>query len=141
MNMNNFDQEENKRRLKQTFAQHVNAIDITAAILIVILVMTSTFFILRYSQIKQVLDENQRRVVAQEINVDVLDFTRDFIDKVLKAEGEIDFETRLDLESAVRAIGDDEILSAWQVFTNSQTETEAQTAVKNLLSLLVSRIQ
>ena len=60
---------------------------------------------------------------------------------MLKAEKEIDFETRLKLENAVRNIGDDEILIQWQKFIESKTEAEAQTGVKNLLDLLVDKIQ
>jgi CRISPR/Cas system endoribonuclease Cas6 (RAMP superfamily) len=63
------------------------------------------------------------------------------IEKVLKAEKEVDFETRLKLENAVREINDKEILNQWIKFTESKTEDEAQNNIKNLLDLLVDKIQ
>lgn len=50
------------------------------------------------------------------------------------------FDTRLKLEAAVRSLDDEEILSQWQKFTESKTEAEAQTEVKNLLEMLVKKI-
>jgi len=70
----------------------------------------------------------------------VLNFEQNFVDKVLKAEGEIDFETRLNLESEVRALDDEEILLAWQAFTSSETEKQAQTAVKKSFKHFNSQI-
>lgn len=77
----------------------------------------------------------------QKINEKVLNFTRLFISSVLKAEGEIAFETRLKLESTVRELNDEEILNKWQEFVNSKTEIEAQENVKNLLEVLVNKIE
>ena len=69
----------------------------------------------------------------------VIGFTRLFIEKVLNADKEVDFETRLQLENVVRDLRDGEILALWQKFTGSKTEAEAQTEVKNLLRLLISK--
>ena len=76
----------------------------------------------------------------QEINGEVLNFTRLFIAEVLKSEEEIDFETRLKLENSVRNLDDEEILNQWNKFTESETEIEAQEEVKNLLGMLVGKI-
>lgn len=78
---------------------------------------------------------------AVAFNGKVLDFNRLFIEKVLKAKDEIDFETRLKLESTVRNLNDAEIISAWQAFIDSKTEDEAQEKVKNLLYILSSKIE
>jgi len=53
----------------------------------------------------------------------------------------LDFETRLSLENSVRDLNDPEIMAEWQNFTNSKTEADAQTSVKTLLGILISKIQ
>jgi len=63
------------------------------------------------------------------------------IEKVLKAETEVDFETRLKLENAVRNLEDKEILARWSKFIESKTEAGAQEEVKNLLEALVNKIK
>lgn len=73
-------------------------------------------------------------------NDKILSFTKLFIEKVLKAEAEVSFEDRLKLENAVRDINNKEIFDQWTKFTESKTESQAQTEVKNLLDLLINKI-
>ena len=73
-------------------------------------------------------------------NDKVLNFTKLFIQKVLKTEGTVPFEDYLKLEGAVRDIGDNAILSQWQKFIDSKTEEQAQEEVKNLLEILAEKI-
>jgi hypothetical protein len=47
----------------------------------------------------------------------------------------------LKLENAVREIQDKEILDQWIKFTESKTEDEAQKNVKDLLEILVNKLQ
>jgi hypothetical protein len=110
-------------------------------ILVLILLVGNIFFGLKYSAVQKELKLAQATLEAQKTNERVLGFTKLFIEKVLKAETEIDFETRLKLENAVRNLDDGEILSQWQKFTESQTEAEAQKQVKNLLEMLVNKIK
>ncbi len=70
----------------------------------------------------------------------VLNFIKFFIEKVLKAENEVDFETRLKLKNAVRNLSDEEILNQWNKFVESKTENEAQEEAKNLLEMLINKI-
>lgn len=79
--------------------------------------------------------------VVVPLNNKIVSFLKLFIDKVLKADKEIDFETRLQLENGVRNLEDKEVLAAWQKFTASKTEQEAQQEVNNLLTLLVNKLQ
>lgn len=65
------------------------------------------------------------------------EFAGMFIEKVLMAEGEIDFDMRLKLETAVRDLGNENVLNAWQEFIESQTEIEAQDATKKILHTFV----
>ena len=111
-------------------------------LLIIILVLAAgsisggyKFFILQ-EDLRQV----QEILATRQINENVLKFAGVFIEKVLKAEMEVDFETRLKLENAIRDLDDKEILTQWQKFTESKTETEAQDNVQNLLEMLISKI-
>ena len=74
------------------------------------------------------------------LNAEILSFARMFVDKILKANGAVDFEDRLKLESSARALNDEEILNQWVKFTESKTEEEAQGEVINLLSLLLGKM-
>lgn len=106
-----------------------------------VLLISNAYFGVRYGILSRDLAVAEAEISGFRTNEKVLNFTRMFIDKVLKADGEVDFDTRLGLENAVREIKDDEILAQWDKFVKSKTEMEAQNEVKDLLDLLVSRIQ
>lgn len=112
-------------------------------ILIIILILLAgvIFFGFKYFAAQKELQQTQTALEAQKTNEKVLDFTKLFIEKVLKADTEVDFETRLQLENAVRNLEDEEILAQWQKFVESKTETRVQEEVKNLLEMLVSKIR
>jgi hypothetical protein len=76
---------------------------------------------------------------AESKNSKILTFTDLFISKVLMGVGEIDLDTRLQLESSVRALNDQDILSQWQKFTNSGDQASASKEAKNLLNLLIKK--
>jgi hypothetical protein len=73
-------------------------------------------------------------------NEKVIDFGKMFVNKILKAEGEVSFEDRLVLENAVRDINSQLVFDQWQKFVNAGNETVAQIELKNLLELLVNKI-
>mgnify|MGYP001585986631 FL=1 len=90
------------------------------------------------------LGQKQLRIAEQQLkvqqnNTKIVNFTKLFIEKVLKAEKEVSFEERLILENAVRDLSDNDVLTQWEKFTDSKTETDAQEEVKNLLDLLVKK--
>jgi len=114
---------------------------ISLVIVILILSAGDVFFGVKYFVVQKELRQTQTALETQRTNEKVLDFTKLFIEKVLKAETEVDFETRLKLENAVRDLDDEEILAQWSNFVNSKTESETQNQVKNLLELLVSKIK
>lgn len=119
-------------------------IDLSRVLLIVvalILLVGNVFFWLKYSATQKELLKTTQALETQKTNENLLNFAKLFIDTVLKAEGEIDFETRLQLENAVRNLNDNEILAQWQKFVGSKTEIEAQEEVENLLEILVSKIK
>lgn len=110
-------------------------------IIILLLLVSNVFFGYKYFALQKELEATKTALKTQQINEKVLDFSKLFIEKVLKAKTEVDFETRLKLENAVRNLDDEEILAQWQKFTESKTEAEAQEQVKNLLEMLVSKIK
>jgi len=78
---------------------------------------------------------------AATMNKNVVGFMQIFIKQVLKNDKGVDFETRLKLETAVRDLKDEQILASWQKFTDSKTEAEAQSNVKDLLEILADKIK
>ncbi|OGN06799.1 MAG: hypothetical protein A2940_01575 [Candidatus Wildermuthbacteria bacterium RIFCSPLOWO2_01_FULL_48_29] len=110
-------------------------------VLLVLLLASNAFFAMQYIAAQKELRETQALLSAQKVNERTLAFTQLFVEKVLQSDTEIDFDTRLLLENSVRSIGDEAILTQWKKFTESQTEEEVQTEVKNLLSLLAKKLE
>jgi len=108
---------------------------------ILLLIAGNVFLGYEYLTAEKQLQQSQGGLETQKLNSKILDFSKLFIKQVLEAQGEIDFETRLKLENAVRDLGDNEILAQWEKFTGSKTELEAQDNVKSLLELLVNKIK
>jgi len=86
------------------------------------------------------IKDYEKQVKVQQTSGKILQFTNLFVNKVLQAQTEVSFDDRLKLENAVRDLNDPQILSQWEKFTNSQTESDAQQQVKNLLALLIKKI-
>ena len=99
-------------------------------IIISALLLSNIFFGFEYFSAQKKLLQTQNSLEVQDINEKVLDFAKLFVEKVLKTETEVDFETRLKLENAVRNLDDEKILIQWQKFIESKTEDEAQAAEK-----------
>lgn len=95
----------------------------------------------QYFTLQKELKKTQAEIRVSRKNDKVFAFTRLFVEKVLKADGEVSFEDRLALENAVRDTNDQEIIDQWKKFTGSSDEKEAQGEVKNLLGLLVEEIK
>lgn len=110
-------------------------------VLVLILLIGSVFFGVKYFAAQKKLSQTQAVLETQKTNGKVLEFTKLFIDEILKANSEVSFDTRLKLETAVRNLDDEEILAQWQKFVDSKTETGAQDEVKNLLEMLVNKIK
>ena len=106
-----------------------------------ILIIVNVFLAFKYVSIAKELQEVKSNQTKVEFNSNVINFTSMFIKKVLQANIEVDFETRLSLENAVRGLKDEEIMTEWQNFTGSKTEAEAQNSVKKLLGILVAKIK
>ena len=74
-------------------------------------------------------------------NTQIVLFLDDFVNSVLDAPGEVDFEVRLRLENEVRETKDPQILEAWKAFTDSKTEQDAQRKVIDLLKILAFKLK
>jgi len=109
--------------------------------IILLLIAGNVYLGFKYLNIQKELRQTQTALQTQTTNEKVLEFFKLFIKEVLKAETEVNFDTRLKLETAVRNLGDKEILNQWQKFVDSKNEAEAQTEIKNLLEILVNKIR
>jgi len=109
-------------------------------VLLVIFIIATVVLGWQFLVLRQENARLRQSQMTVQFDAKILSFEKIFIEKVLKADKEIDFETRLQLENAVRDLNDNEILSAWQAFTHSPDEIEAQKNVKELLSILVNKV-
>jgi|SRR3989338_8731399 len=107
---------------------------------IFILIASNAFFGLRYLAAAKELESAQIVASSQRYNERAINFMKMFIKRVIKSDKEVDFETRLQLENAVRQLNDPQILLVWQNFVNSQNEIDAQKNVKDLLEVLVEKV-
>jgi|TARA_B100001964_G_C13817699_1_gene415936 hypothetical protein len=110
-------------------------------ILLIVLVFAFSIFLL--FQNLSLKKENTAILLGQTLpskNLEVVNFTNDFTETVLKSSGNVDLEDRLRLENDVREIGNDEILNAWKVFVQSSNEIESQRNVVLLIEALVHNI-
>lgn len=77
----------------------------------------------------------------KQLNSQILDFERFFVEKVINAQSEVSFNDRLQLEEDVKNINDKEISDSWSQFVNSATQAQAEDSVKKLLLLLIQKIK
>lgn len=111
--------------------------------IIFVLIVMNVFYLYHTNkltkEINKLRTEQNRQTITLPLNQRTLEFLSLFIKKILKAEKEVDFDTRLMLENKVRELNDKEILEAWNKFVNSKSEDEAQKNVKDLLDILVDK--
>jgi NACalpha-BTF3-like transcription factor len=107
---------------------------------IVILLLGNIFFAGQYLYGLKEIKAIKKVAIIQKNNEKIINFAKLFIKDVLRSENEVNFETRLKLENAVRNTNNKEILSIWQKFIESKSETEAQNNVKDLLEAIINNI-
>lgn len=90
----------------------------------------NVFLVVKISESMQICRQNQ-------VNMKVLAFRDMFSEKILLATSDVDFDTRLELETAVRNLRNNEIFAQWQKFTKCETKEQATIEAKNLLALLI----
>ncbi len=109
-------------------------------IVIGIMAAAAIFFGWKYWDTTQELRLWRLNTNIETHNQRALDFTSVFIKQVLKSDTEVNFDTRLKLENMVREIGDEKVLAQWQAFVNSPNESDAQRNVKELLDVLIDKV-
>lgn len=113
---------------------------LTTAVILILIAGNLTFGLLWFYAQKE-LSACQQKIAVQQTNDKTIDFAGLVVEKVLKAQGEVSFDDRLQLENTVRETKDQELLTQWNKFTASKNETDAQNEMKNLLGLLISKIR
>ena len=78
---------------------------------------------------------------VQAVNTKILTFTGMFVKDVLMASQDIDFERRLELETAVRGLNNQDIFNQWKKFTKGTAKEGASKEAKLLLDLLIRSIK
>ena len=87
------------------------------------------------------INRDRQRDQAMQSALKALHFRNLFEQNVMMAEGEIDFETRLNLENALSDLNDPEILGLWKDFARSKTRQDASSIAKQLIDLLIERTE
>lgn len=103
-------------------------------IVAVILLISNIYFGVEYFSTKGTLTKSQAN------NSKIVAFENLFIGKVLKTQGAVSYQDRLNLQSAVVDINDNTILADWNTFLASSTETDAQQSVLILLQDFTNKI-
>ena len=117
----------------------MNRFNKTTLVLIFLLVASNIVWGLLYTSKKSQLVTAQHELATITQNKKVLAFQKLFVEKVLKSDGTVDFNTRVELQNAVTDIHDESITQTWNAFLSAKTEAEGQNRVKELLSLLASK--
>lgn len=110
-------------------------------IIILVLIVGNFYFGFKYYEAaSQVAKSEAANSVQKQESQKVTSFLKLFVNKVLQAKGEVSFDDRLMLENAVRDLNDKDILGKWQAFVNSSDDVSAQKNLKDLLQLLVEKL-
>lgn len=112
----------------------------TTLILVLLLLASNIAWGIGYFGQKSALSKAEGELAQITQNKKILAFQKLFIGKVLQADGEVDFDTRVMLQNSVNDTRDEAIIGAWNSFLASKTEIDGQKRVKELLSLLSSKV-
>lgn len=113
-----------------------NIVPLIAIVLAVaFIVLLGQYFVLLQ---KDKISQNSLKLYQH--NEKILAFTKLFVKDVLKSDGAVPLSQVLTLENAARDINNKPIYDEWQKFVNAKNSQEAQIEVKNLLEMLVDRI-
>lgn len=108
--------------------------------LVLIILASNAVWALEFSLEKTARKKAQSELTAFSHNKKISAFQKLFVDKVLKSDGDVDFDTRVLLQNSVNDTGDKDVIEAWNSFLRAKTEDEGQARVKDLLSLLSSKL-
>jgi hypothetical protein len=104
---------------------------------IVVLALAGGFLWGKDKQIESDTGKASSEVALAEQQKDkVIKFLNLFVNQVLSQEGDISFDSRLELENTVRDLNEPKILLSWNNFVASKDEQDAQKNVKDLLKII-----
>jgi len=106
--------------------------------LVIVLVLANIYLVDKYQDLRSV---SESCIESQKANEKIVVLAKFFIEKILKADGELNVETVLELENAAKATGDEELRAQWQKFLATRTIEEAQQEIQNFLELIVNKIR
>ena len=114
---------------------------LVANILMVLLVCLNIFFSIQYTQNIKTNDiQAEQELAKTEERLKTSRFMKFFIDKVLGTNGTISFEDRVKLESDIRGLGDQTLITHWESFVASTDSEDAQETAVKLMSMLASKM-
>jgi hypothetical protein len=114
---------------------------LVANVLMLLLVGLNIFFSVQYTEnIKSQNTKEEQELARTEERLQTSRFMKFFIDKVLGTNGTISFEDRVKLESDIRAIGDQTVITQWETFVSSKDSEAAQESAVKLMSMLASKM-
>ena len=114
---------------------------LVANILMVLLVCLNIFFSIQYTQNIKTNDiQAEQELAKTEERLKTSRFMKFFIDKVLGTNGTISFEDRVKLESDIRGLGDQTLITQWESFVASTDSEDAQETAVKLMSMLASKM-
>ncbi|HSR89374.1 MAG TPA: hypothetical protein VLK22_03200 [Candidatus Udaeobacter sp.] len=117
----------------------MNYFNKTTLFVIFLLLASNIVWGIEFASKKSQLDIAQNQLSRTVHNKKILAFQKLFIDKVLNANGAVDFNTRVELQNAVADIHDESLTQTWNAFLAAKTETDGQSRVKELLSLIANK--
>lgn len=113
---------------------------IIVIIIVLVLTVVNAISYFKILSLRSNLDSIKVELNSNIKNKKVASFQKLFIDKVLMSDGNVDFNTRVELQNAVTDINDATISKAWDSFLGVKTEIEAQKKVKELLFILANKV-
>ena len=110
---------------------------IVSAIIILLILLNIFSWAAYISRGNQAVHEAQV-VAAYNRGKSIMTFQKLFVTDVLGSNGTVDYATRTELEQMVGATNDQAVIVAWDAFLAAKTESDGQTAVKNLLLVMAT---
>jgi len=114
---------------------------LAASLLVLALAASDVYLVLELDRTQKELRAVRTSLDSAQAKQPYVEFNQLFVDQVLRAPGEVSFDTRLQLENQVRSLGDAQVLEQWNKFVAASSAADAQADVKSLLGLLAERMR
>ena len=106
-------------------------------LLLLILLAGNLYFSIQYIyDIKQNQVPTVDKGAIEVLHIKNANFLKLFINKVIKANGTVSYEDRIQLENDVRQIHNPDITAQWELFVGSKDPKKAEAAATDLMLML-----